>query len=119
MVAAGTRLPGVPRQQLFAGWRWQPAAWQVGAEAVAASDTIADDLGTARAAGYAVFNLELARHWPGAAGPLRLFARVDNLLDRRYIGSVIVNDGNRRYYEPGAGRSWTIGLEWQWARPPS
>ena len=33
----------------------------------------------------------------------------------RYIGSVIVNDGNRRYYEPGRGRGWTLGLEWQWS----
>ena len=37
------------------------------------------------------------------------FARVDNLFDRRYIGSVIVNEGNARYFEPAPGRNWTIG----------
>ena len=47
---------------------------------------------------------------------LRAFARVGNLLDQPYIGSVIVNDGNQRYYEPGPDRSFTVGLQWQWAR---
>ncbi len=118
-VAAGTRLPGVPRQQVHARWRWQPGSWLLAAEVVAASDTVATDLGTARAPGYGLLNLEAARQWPTAHGPLRVFARVDNLLDRAYIGSVIVNDGNQRYYEPGPGRGWTLGLQWQWTRPAS
>ncbi|MGX9718478.1 TonB-dependent receptor domain-containing protein [Stenotrophomonas acidaminiphila] len=115
-VAAGTALPGVPRQQLHARWRWQPGPWQLALETVAAGATVATDLGHERAPGYALLNLEAARQWRTAHGPLRLFARVDNLLDRRHIGSVIVNDGNRRYYEPGPDRGWTLGLEWQWGR---
>ncbi len=115
-VAAGTALPGVPRQQLFARWHWQPGPWQLAVETVAATATPVSDLGDARAPGYGLLNVEAARQWPTARGPLRLFARVDNLLDRRYIGSVIVNDGNRRYYEPGPGRGWTLGLQWQWTR---
>jgi len=118
-VAAGTALPGVPRQQLFVRWHWQPGPWQLAVETVAAAATPASDLGDARAPGHALLNLEAARQWPTARGPLRLFARVDNLLDRRYIGSVIVNDGNRRYYEPGPARGWTLGLQWQWTRPAS
>jgi len=35
---------------------------------------------------------------------------VDNLLDRRYAGSVIVNEGNARYFEPAPGRNWTVGM---------
>jgi len=38
------------------------------------------------------------------------FLRVDNLFDRRYIGSVIVNEGNGRYFEPASGRNWTLGM---------
>ena len=116
VVTAGTRLPGVPRQQLFARWQWQPGPWQWATEVVAASDIGANDLGSASAAGYGLLNLEMARQWTTARGPLRAFARVDNLLDQRYIGSVIVNDGNQRYYEPGPDRSFTVGLQWQWAR---
>ncbi len=115
-VATGTALPGVPRQQLFARWHWQPGPWQLAVETVAAAATPASDLGDARAPSYGLLNLEAARHWPTARGPLRLFVRVDNLLDRHYVGSVIVNDGNRRYYEPGPERGWTLGLQWQWTR---
>ena len=44
------------------------------------------------------------------------FARLDNLFDRRHIGSVIVNEGNGRFYEPGLGRQLTVGLQWNWDR---
>ena len=39
-----------------------------------------------------------------------LFGRLDNLLDRNYAGSVIVNDSNRRFFEPAAGRRIFVGL---------
>jgi iron complex outermembrane receptor protein len=44
---------------------------------------------------------------------LREFIRVDNLTDRKHVGSVIVNDGNGRFFEPGAGRKFLFGLEAQ------
>jgi iron complex outermembrane receptor protein len=57
----------------------------------------------------------LALRW---SRPVKLFAkteaewlvRVDNLLDRHYAGSVIVNEANGRFYEPGAPRSILVGL---------
>ncbi len=39
-----------------------------------------------------------------------LFGRIDNLFDREYVGSVIVNESNGRYYEPAPGRNYGIGL---------
>ena len=41
---------------------------------------------------------------------LNAFVRGENLLDRRYAGSVIVNEGNGRYFEPAPGRIWLAGL---------
>ncbi len=38
------------------------------------------------------------------------FGRIDNLFDREYVGSVIVNESNGRYYEPAPGRNYGIGL---------
>ncbi|MGY4883688.1 TonB-dependent receptor [Xanthomonas citri pv. eucalyptorum] len=111
-VASGSRLPGVPRQQLFARWQWQPAQWQFAAESVASGATVVNDLATERAPGYALVNLEASRRWSTTQGALRTFARVDNVLDRQYVGSVIVNDGNGRYYEPGLDRTYTVGLQW-------
>ncbi|ATS65335.1 ligand-gated channel [Xanthomonas citri pv. fuscans] len=112
-VASGSRLPGVPRQQLFARWQWQPAQWQFAAESVVSGATVVNDLATERAPGYALFNLEASRRWSTTQGALRTFARIDNVLDRQYVGSVIVNDGNGRYYEPGPDRTYTVGLQWE------
>jgi iron complex outermembrane receptor protein len=30
------------------------------------------------------------------------------------VGSVIVNDGNGRYFEPGAGRTFLLGVDLRW-----
>ena len=68
------------------------------------------------AAGYALLHLEGARRWRFDAGELRTFVRVDNLLDQAYIGSVIVNEGNGRFFEPGPGRGVMVGAQWTWSR---
>ena len=39
----------------------------------------------------------------------------DNLLDRRYAGSVIVNEGNGRFYEPAPGRNYVAKLSGSYA----
>lgn len=114
-VAAGSRLPGVPGQQWNARVQYRPGAWQWAAEVMASSDTVVNDLATERAPGYALLNLEMSRRWTTAQGTLRAFARIDNALDQRYIGSVIVNDGNQRFFEPGPDRRYNVGLQWQWA----
>jgi iron complex outermembrane receptor protein len=38
------------------------------------------------------------------------FARVDNILNRGYVDSVIVNDTNMRYFEPQPGRVFYVML---------
>jgi len=45
-----------------------------------------------------------------AKGSLTAYARVDNLTDKRYVGSVIVNQAASQFYEPAPGRNWTLGL---------
>ncbi|HTN65854.1 MAG TPA: TonB-denpendent receptor, partial [Burkholderiaceae bacterium] len=46
-----------------------------------------------------------SEHWT-----LNAFARIDNLFDRQYAGSVIINDSNGRYFEPAPERNWSAGL---------
>lgn len=43
-----------------------------------------------------------------------LFGRVDNLFDKEYVGSVIVNESNGRYYEPAPGRNYGVGMNIAW-----
>jgi iron complex outermembrane receptor protein len=114
-VAAGTRIPGTARDQLFARLQWRPGAWQAAVELAAVSDVSVNDIGSERAPGHALVNLELARAWRPGNTRLRTFARIDNALDRNYFGSVIVNEGNARYYEPGPGRTLLLGAQWVWA----
>jgi len=48
--------------------------------------------------------------WVKGNWVLNGYTRVDNLLDRHYVGSVIVNESNGRYYEPAPGRNYGVGL---------
>ncbi|TWT22252.1 TonB-dependent receptor [Luteimonas marina] len=114
LVAAGTRIPGTSRQQGWARLAWQPRDWTFALEASGTAAVSVNDTGSEHAPGYAIAHLEAARSWRRAGGTLRAFARVDNLFDHAYIGSVIVNEGNGRYYEPAPGRGLLLGLRWQW-----
>ncbi len=111
-VPAGTRIPGVPRDQFASRLQWRRGDWSAGAQAVAVGAVTVNDSGSQHAPGYGLLNLDLGRHWAVGKSRLHSFARVDNAFDRRYVGSVIVNEGNSRFYEPGPDRTWSIGLRW-------
>jgi outer membrane receptor protein involved in Fe transport len=42
---------------------------------------------------------------------MEAFLGIDNLTNRALVGSVIVNQASRQYYEPGMPRSWVVGLQ--------
>ncbi|KIQ32512.1 TonB-dependent receptor [Variovorax paradoxus] len=110
-VAGGNRIPGIARQSLFASLGWvPPEGWRAGVEMRALGRIQANDVNTASAPGYAVAALYAGYLKKWERWEFNAFARVDNLFDRRYVGSVIVNEGNARYYEPAQGRNWTVGF---------
>ncbi|WP_183958577.1 TonB-dependent receptor domain-containing protein [Chiayiivirga flava] len=115
VVAAGTRIPGVARDQMSAHVQWEARDWTAVLELEAVGDVTVNDTGSERAAGYALLHLELARQWRVGDGTLRGFVRVDNALDRGHIGSVIVNEGNGRFFEPALGRGVLVGARWDWS----
>ncbi|SDP82707.1 iron complex outermembrane recepter protein [Ralstonia sp. 25mfcol4.1] len=110
-VAAGNRLPGTARHSFGADLTYKPwGQWMVGVEAKADSKVYADDLNTQAAPGYFIFNLKTGYTFKTGATQWYVFARIDNVADRHYIGSVIVNEANGRYYEPAPGRRFFLGL---------
>ncbi len=119
-VAAGNRLPAVPAYSGYAELRWRPgwADWQL--EWRAQSKLYVDDRNSQSAPGYGIVNLAVARSVD--LGPVagRFFVRVNNLLDKTYVGSVIVNEANGRYYESAAVRAWLSPLSGgsRMRRPP-
>jgi iron complex outermembrane receptor protein len=38
------------------------------------------------------------------------FARLDNLFNRNYIGAIVVDDTNSRFYEPAPRFNYTVGV---------
>jgi iron complex outermembrane receptor protein len=107
VVAAGNKIPGIASGSLFAALNWAPASgWRGGVEARALSRVYVNDINSDAAAGYALVGAHLGYALKLGAWDLNSFVRVDNLFDRRYVGSVIVNEGNSRFFEPAPGRSW-------------
>ena len=114
LVRAGTRIPGIARDQFAGRLSWRGGAYAAAAQVLALGPVTVNDLGSERAAGYALLNLEASRDWRLGQSRLHAFARLGNALDQRHIGSVIVNEGNARYFEPGPDRTWLLGLRWDW-----
>ncbi|NMM76485.1 ligand-gated channel protein [Acidovorax sp. SRB_24] len=114
-VPAGNRLPGTARHVArLALDHTSTAAWQWGGELTLSGKVFANDLNTEAAAGFAVLSLRAGYAFSaGASTRWQAWARLDNLLDRRYAGSLIVNDGNQRFFEPAAGRRLMVGLRAQ------
>jgi iron complex outermembrane receptor protein len=114
-VIAGNRLPAVPGHFGFAELRWIPTPdWELGLELRGAGARYADDANRQRAPGYVEAGLVFARRFRLEPGTLELRVRFDNLGDRRYVSSVIVNDANGRVFEPAAGRRVLLGIGFDW-----
>jgi iron complex outermembrane receptor protein len=110
-VPAGNRIPGVARTVLHGALAWAPVlGWRAGVQARALSRVWVNDANADFAPGFAVVDANVG--YVGRVGRVdwSAFTRVDNVLARRYAGSVIVNEGNGRYFEPAPGRSWTVGV---------
>ena len=115
VVTVSDRLPAVPARFGFAELLWQPNRdWRMSVEARYADRMFADDVNRVATPGYTVFNLSAARRLDVGERSVFAFVRVDNIADRRYVGSVIVNEGNGRYFEPAPGRTWMLGVSAYW-----
>jgi iron complex outermembrane receptor protein len=112
-VAAGNRLPAVPENYFYGELRWrhQPSGFATTLEVLYKSDVAVNDLNTEFADAYTVANLALGFTQQRAKWRISEYLRVDNLADKKYAGSVIVNETNGRYYEPSPQRNMTVGIQ--------
>jgi iron complex outermembrane recepter protein len=117
-VKAGSRLPGVPRANMFAELAWKSSDDSFGAalEGIASAKVFAEDANAeAPAPGYGVANARVQARQGFGGWQLKEYVRINNLLDKQYVGSVIVGDANKRYYEAAPGRTFMIGASAQYA----
>ncbi|TFW20275.1 TonB-dependent receptor family protein [Duganella callida] len=111
-VLKGSRLPGVPNANLYGELAWASNRGDYGAalEAIASGKIYAEDGNVDQPApGYGILNLRLTAKQDWHAWRFKQFVRLNNLLDKNYIGSVIVGDTNKRYYEAAPERNWLLG----------
>jgi iron complex outermembrane receptor protein len=109
-IAAGNRIAGTQRGLAYAELAWQPqASTEFGLEIRSASALTANDSNSEGAPRYTLLALRAVQRYalPDGFG-LELLARLDNATDKAYAGSVIVNEANGRYYEPGSPRAWLL-----------
>lgn len=112
-VAAGNRIPGLPPNDLFTGLQWQPApGWQWTFTEAYVTAFFADDANRHYAGAYNLLGTVIDHEIVLGSGDLHAFLRLDNLLDRTYAGSVIVNNTSAQYFEAGPGRAAFIGLRY-------
>lgn len=112
LIQGGRHIPGLARHVAWTELRWSPRdTTDVMLEGRFVDRVYVDDNNSEAAPSYAAFDLAAEHRLRLGGLDWRGFARVNNLFDRDIIGSVIVNAGGGRYYEPSPGRNWLLGLE--------
>jgi iron complex outermembrane recepter protein len=111
-VPAGNKLPGVPKQSAFVQARWtHPSGFSSALEVRHQGTLEVNDLNTDRAAAYTQINANLGYRkqlgqWTFSGG-----IRIENINNQRFSSSVIVNEGNSRFFESAPGRNWLANLQ--------
>ena len=112
-VAKGSRMPGIPSTSLYGELGRQASDGRFGAaiETIANGRVYVEDTNTAiPAPGFAIANLRVQARQQLGGWRFKQYARLNNLFDRTYVGSVIVGDASCRYYEAAPGRNWVAGV---------
>ena len=110
-VEKGSKIPGIAKNQAFAAIGWQPeTGFNAGVDVRFMDKVYVDDSNSDAAPSYTVASANAGYVWKQADWKVRTYVRADNLFDENYVGSVIVNDGNGRFFEPADGMNWSAGL---------
>jgi iron complex outermembrane recepter protein len=111
-VLDGRRLPGIPPQWanlvLHAHPVGQPAWAEL--ELQHASGYLVDDTLAARTSPWTTAALRAGWNARIGGAPVSPFVAVNNLFDRRYVSSVVINAARGRYFEPAPGRNFYLGV---------
>ncbi|MGH8529316.1 MAG: TonB-dependent receptor family protein [Nevskiales bacterium] len=110
-VPAGKRIPATARESAYLELAWRPrSTFKLALEGRAVSRIAVNDVNSDFASGYGLLALRAELQHDLGPWRLRTLARLDNVLDRTYVGSVIVNEANGRFFEPGAPRAALLSL---------
>lgn len=116
-VKVGNYIPGTYKMQVYGelAWKHAPINFQTALEARYNSKVFVNDVNTESAPSNTVISLRASLKQKSGAWQFTEYARIDNLFDKAYIGSVRINDNNIRFYEPAPGRNWIVGVKANYA----
>jgi len=112
-VLDGRPIPGIPQHWLHFVLQAHPASaggvWAE-LEETHSSGYLVSDAANSSTSPWWTTNLRLG--WSGSSGGMRLnpFVGFNNVFNRAYVGSVVINATAGRYYEPAPGRNMYVGF---------
>ncbi|RZG77380.1 TonB-dependent receptor [Acinetobacter sp. WCHAc060025] len=114
-IEKGNYIPGIAKNQAYVALGWQPeVGFNAGLDVRYMDKIYANDANSEFAPSYSVTSVNIGYLWKNNDWKVSSYARVDNVFDKDYVGSVIVNtsgsQGVYRYYEPADGLNWSAGL---------
>ena len=114
----GKRLAGVPKHFFRATATVTRGGMMVELDQMTAGEMYGDDRNTLPVQGWGAGVTSLRASASFTRGRVRLapFGAVNNLFDRRYVGSVNINGFGGRVLEPAPGRHGYLGIEMAWAK---
>jgi iron complex outermembrane receptor protein len=115
-IESGNKIPGTYKTQLYGeiAWKYAPLGFSTAFEGRHNSKVYVDDVNSDTAPSYTIFNLRAGFTQNLAKWNFSEYIRVENIFDKDYIGSVRINDGNQRFFEPAADRNYLLGLSAQY-----
>lgn len=109
---ADKNVPGIPNFRLNGQLSWSPGSFLGTLSYNYTSSYDVNNLNTAQNEQYSVVDAKISYHSKFKNGSIAIqpFLNVNNILNRRYNSSVVVNSFGSNYYEPAPGRNWQIGI---------
>lgn len=110
--ANGARLPGVAEQQIYSqlDWNYRPQQ-RLSLITEYRGDVAATDANDVIAPSHTLWHLNWRGSYAMGDWQLSQWLNLHNLTDETYVGSVVVNQGNGRAFEPGVGRELQVGMQ--------
>ncbi|MCQ9379991.1 TonB-dependent receptor [Methyloversatilis sp. XJ19-49] len=119
-IDSGNKIAGIANKSFFGEltYKHDPWGFSGGLEYRASGRMFGNDTNDVRVGGYGVAAIRGGFTQTVGGWKLNEFARIDNLFDKEYVGSVYINAGNAltgRYYAPASERTWLIGVSASYA----
>ena len=111
----GNEIPGIPESSVFAAVNYGgESGFHAGLEGSYLSKVFVDDANSEAAPSFGLLGALVGYRFVQSWGRVNAFVRVDNVFDDDYVGSVVVNQAQGRYYEPGPDVNVLGGLRVEW-----